>query len=220
MSTSYSKSDPTLLKLDIENELSCPVCTNTYYNPITLLCQHTFCYHCISDDKIKECPICRIKKFIPKYASTKVTDNVLNKVLKLYYGEDSINELKVEVEDYLEDKRMGPKIEKDMEKKLLDSLNKLAIVQSNPLKLCDAFYSAELSYPISQPYHNPYSKYISYLKYVILILLSFIFGWIAGKLISEVVEVIRGAPISNLFYVTLRLCGISNVLYQFINNFY
>jgi hypothetical protein len=223
MSIDYNKSDPLLQKLDIDNELCCPVCTNTYYNPITLLCQHTFCHHCISDAKIKECPICRVKKFIPKNTSNKVTDNILNQVLELYYGKDSMNTLAEEVDDYLEDKRIRPKIEKDMETKLLSNLNSLATIDSTPsintqYGVGVGFVALDTS-SIVPPAVGPYHKYMKWLKFIILCFISMAVGWIGGNVIIEIISVIRGtSSIYKLCYILLRFCGVLNILYQFMSS--
>lgn len=226
MSVQYLKPDPVLLGLDVDNELSCPVCTNTYYNPVTLLCQHTFCYHCISDKKIQNCPICRVKKFIPKTKDKILTDNIMNNVLELYYGTEQMNKLKEEVEDYQEEIEMQPKIHKDMEAKLLANLNKLAnptskknIINSN---INNNTYTilGENYHPIPiQP--SPYDKYLKWIKYGIIWLLAMGIGWIAGNMIVQIIDIFKGrASIIQLIYTFVRLCGSCNMLYQLMCNMY
>jgi len=49
--------------------LRCEICNDLLYQPMTLICQHTFCYHCLSIGKstnsMKECPLCRLKLELP-----------------------------------------------------------------------------------------------------------------------------------------------------------
>jgi len=45
--------------------MSCSICLETYTHPITISCQHTFCYHCIvrwidqASSAKPSCPVCR-----------------------------------------------------------------------------------------------------------------------------------------------------------------
>jgi hypothetical protein len=48
---------------NLSGEFNCGICLSHMYHPTTLLCQHNFCWSCISKLEQKECPICR-KPFI------------------------------------------------------------------------------------------------------------------------------------------------------------
>ncbi|GAA95181.1 uncharacterized protein L969DRAFT_105115 [Mixia osmundae IAM 14324] len=52
---------PETLGEEIASELECQVCFNTYYEPITTHCGHTFCRACLmrSLDHSDKCPLCR-----------------------------------------------------------------------------------------------------------------------------------------------------------------
>jgi hypothetical protein len=195
--------DPILLNLNIDEQLSCAVCTSAYYNPITLLCQHTFCYHCISDEKVKECPICRVKKFIPKSASDTITDNILNKITKIYYGETEINKMKDYVEDYLDEKKTKPAIEKEMETTLIANLNDLAVATSQTTPQIPVGYAGLIqsvssgANNISVNLHNNndnsiYKKICKYAMFLIYLFISGFLGWNAGSLIAEIFNYIKG----------------------------
>lgn len=195
--------DPILLNLNIDEQLSCAVCTCAYYNPITLLCQHTFCYHCISDEKVKECPICRVKKFIPKSASDTITDNILNKITKIYYGETEINKMKDYVEDYLDEKKTKPVIEKEMENTLIANLNDLAAVASQTTPQIPTGYAGLIQSVSSGTnnisvnlYNNNnnsiYKKICKYTLWLIYLVVSGFLGWNAGSLIAEIFNYIKG----------------------------
>lgn len=214
--TNFDQPDTQLQKLDIEDQLSCPVCTNTYYNPVTLLCQHTFCYHCISDEKIKECPVCRIKKFIPANAVDGLTDNIIGQITNIYYGNESMNQIKQEVDEYLEDKRLKPEIEKELETRMLTSLNNLAIKKTvnKPSKL--NIYTSTIhlqpdSYSIP-PQESTWSKLI---KYTLFFVLCGITGWIMGTVIGETINYFRGiGNVTKILYGIMRVIGIINLTYQ------
>ena len=63
------------LKLNIPIEdIACGICNNTVIQPVTLLCQHTFCYECMYDMKKNDaqsnkCPSCRFPFIMPKKKS-------------------------------------------------------------------------------------------------------------------------------------------------------
>lgn len=219
------KPDTQFQILDVEEQLSCPVCTNTYYNPITLLCQHTFCHHCINDDKIKECPVCRVKKFIPSSVTQGITNNVLSKISELYYGIDGMNVIKEEVDDYLEDKEIRPKIEKEMETKLLSTLNDLAAKKSIPKKNVGiitsttvSLHTSHNSQPIIYPYNiinnSPYSKYFSALKWLALFALSILTGWAIGTAFVRLLD----NKFNMMVFIQdiFRVISIGNILYQYL----
>ncbi|KAM4632083.1 E3 ubiquitin/ISG15 ligase TRIM25-like [Discoglossus pictus] len=52
---------------DLTENLNCPICTDIYTNPTTLICGHTYCMDCITntwdnqDDKDSTCPECRLR---------------------------------------------------------------------------------------------------------------------------------------------------------------
>ncbi|XP_073697592.1 E3 ubiquitin-protein ligase TRIM35-like [Garra rufa] len=49
--------------MSLEDELSCPVCTELFSDPVLLGCGHSFCRQCINDhwtsSKTRTCPVCR-----------------------------------------------------------------------------------------------------------------------------------------------------------------
>jgi hypothetical protein len=212
---SIKQPDILLQKLDIEDQLSCPVCTNTYYNPITLLCQHTFCYHCITDSNIKECPICRTKKFIPIDANTKSVQNIMSQITNLYYGTDNIKKIGLEVDEYLEEKTLGPEIQKKTNERLKNMLNNMAVKQTikKPLlTITSVHHGINLhSEPVS-----PYRKYFSLLKYVGLLIMSAITGFILGGFLLNIGNVIKTkSNFIPLIYSFMRVLTAVSVTYQY-----
>jgi len=49
--------------MSLEDELSCPVCTDLFREPVLLSCGHSFCRQCINDhwtsSRSRTCPVCR-----------------------------------------------------------------------------------------------------------------------------------------------------------------
>jgi hypothetical protein len=216
--------DALLQKLDVEDQLSCQICTNTYYNPITLLCQHTFCYHCIIDDKILECPICRTKKFIPVDADTKSPHNILSQITDLYYGTDNMQKIGIDVNEYLEEKNLVPEIQKKTEQSLTNMLNNMAIKKKPKKKTIAILSINEDSLPINlnNTYTSPYNNYYNYLsfsKLVIFLGLLSLAAWNVGEFILDVGTLIKtGSNYISIIYNFIRLLTIINILYQYYKN--
>lgn len=54
---------PDKIKSCILSELTCSICYELIFNPITLSCYHTFCLHCIEKwlKRTSKCPVCRME---------------------------------------------------------------------------------------------------------------------------------------------------------------
>lgn len=53
------------LQNNLEELLKCSICTDIFYEPITLLCQHSFCKKCLDNSNTNKCPYCNLKIFVP-----------------------------------------------------------------------------------------------------------------------------------------------------------
>lgn len=49
----------------IRNDLICGICRDIFLNPVTLICQHTYCRSCVKNINNKKCPMCDLAYFLP-----------------------------------------------------------------------------------------------------------------------------------------------------------
>jgi len=54
------------IKQRIIENTNCAICMDTFYKPITIMCQHTYCKGCLLKMKDRKCPLCKIRFVIPK----------------------------------------------------------------------------------------------------------------------------------------------------------
>jgi hypothetical protein len=93
----------------IDDNCKCDVCKDFLFEPVTLFCQHTFCKSCVIS--LKQCPICRLKIYIPKNQN-----KIFTKLIDILYGPEKTIELA--------NKFKKEKIEKELKPKILDELRK------------------------------------------------------------------------------------------------
>jgi hypothetical protein len=92
---------------EVEDYLKCDVCKDFFYDPITLLCQHTFCSFCLAS--LKECPMCRLKIHLPKQKNKLMTE-----LIETIYGTEKLEELNTKFHLTKLEKEIRPQIEKDL----------------------------------------------------------------------------------------------------------
>lgn len=68
---------------NLHQSLICPICTQKFYNPVTLICQHTFCKECLVMMNERKCAICRVGFIIPKEHNRIIEDAV-----KVFFREE------------------------------------------------------------------------------------------------------------------------------------
>ncbi|KAF6762133.1 PUA-like domain-containing protein [Ephemerocybe angulata] len=83
--------DAILSEFDKElcQELSCDICSNVYYQPVTTPCQHTYCAKCLqrSLDHHTTCPLCR--ENLPNYSYFQdhpINNTIYQLILKAFPG--------------------------------------------------------------------------------------------------------------------------------------
>lgn len=97
-------------------ELDCSICREILYKPVTLLCQHSFCYPCLktfysqrteygrNDDRSK-CPICKIPYTLPPFHNKQMQSMIEDKFpeqCKIRKEEIKKEEIKKTMEDIIE----------------------------------------------------------------------------------------------------------------------
>jgi hypothetical protein len=117
-----------LEEVQIDDEFKCTVCHDLLVNPVTLLCQHTFCRLCIKsyvashnkpqiddagyptfvsrDNKNAKCPLCRCAIVIPPNDNFLVKDLISKKYPELYKSrmeEHQKDTLKLDIRSQIED---------------------------------------------------------------------------------------------------------------------
>lgn len=80
----------------LEELLKCGICHDMLYQPITILCQHTFCMTCINKNTQNICPLCKMA-YIPSYKNNK--NNILQEIIKTILPDDSAKREKEFIEN-------------------------------------------------------------------------------------------------------------------------
>ncbi|CRG95952.1 zinc finger protein, putative [Plasmodium gallinaceum] len=86
------------LTLYLQKELTCPICLDYFYLPVTMNCGHTFCRYCIGHNKLngKNCPLCRQPLGHTSCINTIISNlvriyNLRRKSLKIYKSIEIVN---------------------------------------------------------------------------------------------------------------------------------
>jgi RING-type zinc-finger len=89
---------------EFKKNLSCSICLGKFCQPITLLCQHTFCKNCLVQSKENDCAICRVPYVIPNEIN-----HVIDDATKAFFPEEyqvKFDELPEETAEELEAKKL------------------------------------------------------------------------------------------------------------------
>lgn len=81
---------------DLVKELECSVCHNTLNSPVTLICQHTFCRHCVG--RVNKCPLCRTNVVTPP-----IVNSVMETVVVSTVGIDEYKRRQMEIKEESDD---------------------------------------------------------------------------------------------------------------------
>lgn len=105
--------------------LRCEICNDLLYQPMTLICQHTFCYHCLSIGKstnsMKECPLCRLKLELPPNPN-QTSNNLLSQIEHIIYGSTRFQEIKDKVAQEELQRELEPEIRKEIQEAFKNTL--------------------------------------------------------------------------------------------------
>lgn len=100
----------------INENCKCDVCKDFLFEPVTLFCQHTFCMSCIIS--LKECPMCRLKIYIPKNQN-----KIFTKIIEILYGPEKNIELANKFKKENIEKELKPKILDELRNNLTKTIN-------------------------------------------------------------------------------------------------
>lgn len=111
-------------KDDLEEALKCEICGDILYQPMTLLCQHTFCHHCLELGKsmktLKECPLCKLKLEIPVKAPR---NNLISEIEKIIYGQDYFQTIEERIQEETLHRKLEPQVRKEIQEAFQKTLN-------------------------------------------------------------------------------------------------
>lgn len=80
--------------IDIEDLLKCSICLDIFVEPITFICQHSFCTNCIIGIKNNKCPLCKHLIVIPLQRN--IIMDYMSKILFEKKYDEKINSIKTE----------------------------------------------------------------------------------------------------------------------------
>lgn len=87
----------------------CEVCYETMVEPVTLLCQHTFCRHCIDRPEVEKCPLCSLVKLVPGRPTRNI---VIEACIRAAIGEEEYNAQVAQLKADEDELAMEQKIER------------------------------------------------------------------------------------------------------------
>jgi len=101
---------------DFNQTLKCEICNDLLYKPMTLLCQHTFCYHCLELGKtmktLKECPLCKLKLEIP---DSSPQNNLITEIEKIIYGNEHFKSIETRVNQEQLHRKLEPIVRQEIQ---------------------------------------------------------------------------------------------------------
>lgn len=146
MQENPSNTEHDILLSHLESHYQCSICTQILFDPITLICQHTFCRDCLVQHMktSKKCPTCQKHFFLPSTNTTFIIrDAIFDLQSKIYPPEKlaTMQENRLHSRIKLNTKEtVIAELRKELENTILDDINEIA----------------------STPIHNPYPHYSSH----------------------------------------------------------
>jgi hypothetical protein len=117
--SSDSETEDVIVQNPLEDALKCAICVETFYKPVTLLCQHSFCSKCLKKMEARKCPMCKVGFVIPAEYNRSM-DQIIEHLFPLEYEEKKKEE---ENEKYEVDERekIKDKLHKELYNQILDA---------------------------------------------------------------------------------------------------
>lgn len=109
----------------VEDLLSCAICYDVFIDPVTLMCQHSFCKKCLDNSNTNACPICKLRMFIPPQHN--ITLDKLTQMLLL----EKYNIKKKTINDDELEKNLEKKIKEQIWREVIDSITRNQITIHN-----------------------------------------------------------------------------------------
>jgi hypothetical protein len=110
---------------DFNQTLKCEICNDLLYKPMTLLCQHTFCYHCLEIGKsmktLKECPLCKLKLEIPEVVPQ---NNLISEIEKIIFGNEHFKSIEARVNEEQLQRQLEPQVRQEIQEALKKTILK------------------------------------------------------------------------------------------------
>lgn len=116
---------------ELEVDLHCNICTDLFVQPVTLICQHTFCQSCISDRNTRTCPMCRLAKFVPPEINT-VIESMVKSIQGVELYECEVKRRVAALKEKNHEWDLTRKIEKEIWRSLVDMISQSSMIAVIP----------------------------------------------------------------------------------------
>lgn len=138
-----SKNSEQVMRIDedlLENSLKCNICKEIFNEPVTLLCNHTYCYSCLIGMKktnyyvYKKCPLCDAKIWLPPNHTVNYTlrDVIIATFGREFYDNEKENRKKSIIKSEMKDE-IKNEIKDEMWRTILSTLKPPVDKNENPI---------------------------------------------------------------------------------------
>lgn len=112
------ESESTMLKLSdtLQQSLVCGICMDKFYQPVTLICQHTFCKGCLMQSHDRKCPICKIGYVIPREYN-----RIIDTASQIFFHEEWL-ERDAELQRHKLKRDLRKEVEQELRNELFDQV--------------------------------------------------------------------------------------------------
>lgn len=123
---------------DLRDDLTCSICKDYFCEPITLICNHTYCRLCLirANENNNHCPLCNTRFWIPDY---NITNNILKSMIVKIIGEEGYKERMEELEKHAIRETLEEEVREEIRREswrnILDTLPPDARRRHQPLGL-------------------------------------------------------------------------------------